>query len=305
MRCVWTGTIEFGTAAIPVKAYSATEDHSVSLHQLHRTDGGRVRQLRVCEIDGAEVPTDEIVKGYQIAGGDVVMLTEDDFASLPLSTSHAIGISAFVPLAQIDPVYFAKSYYLEPEPSGTKPYVLISEALQQSGLVAVVRVALRQRETLGVLRVRDQVILLETMRWPDEVRTPDFPFLHEDVDMGLVELRAAVAQIERLAGNFVPDEYTDEYRRALQELITAKIEDAMVIQPTAAAQDAGAADLLHALHSSLTVPEQSQRSDENDDEPVRRRAVRKAKAAAQKAADAKKAAAEAADKARKGTVTRR
>jgi DNA end-binding protein Ku len=159
----------------PVKAYSATEESSVSLNQVHRIDGSRIKNRRVCErvceVDEAEVPSSEIAKGYQVPGGDVVLLTEEDFASLPLSTAHSIDIRAFAPLEQIDPVYFGKTYFLEPEPAGTKPYVL-SEAHQQSGRIAVVRVALRQRETLGALRVRDQLIMLQTMLWPDEIRTP-------------------------------------------------------------------------------------------------------------------------------------
>jgi DNA end-binding protein Ku len=262
MRAVWKGTIGYGAFAIPVKAYSATQESGVTLRQHHQHDGGRVRYRRVCEIDGAEVPLTEIVKGYEMPGGDVVLLDEDDFATLPLPTAHHIGVHAFAPLAQIDPIYFARSYYLEPEVAGTKPYVLFSEALQQSGRVAVVKVALRQRETMGVLRVRDQVIVLETMLWADEIRTPDFPFLHSDVDVRLGEVREAVAMIERLAGDFEPQNHTDHYREALEALILAKVEGSEVVQPTAAAQDAGVADLLAALQEGepAEIPAQGKRS---------------------------------------------
>jgi DNA end-binding protein Ku len=287
MRAVWKGTIGYGAFAIPVKAYSATEESGVSLRQHHRHDGGRIKYRRVCEVDDAEVPATEIVKGYEMPGGDVVLLTEEDVATLPLSTAHHIDVRGFAPLEQIDPIYFARSYYLEPEPAGTKPYVLFSEALQQSGRIAVVKVALRQRETLGALRVRDQVIVLETMLWADEIRTPDFPFLHEDVDVRLGELRAAVTMIEHLAGDFEPERYSDHYREALEALIQAKIDGSEVVQPTAPAQDAGVAELLAALQQGVAeLPEQAGAD-----------AVGKARQAARKAAGSSAAARRSAAKA--------
>jgi DNA end-binding protein Ku len=280
MRTVWKGTIGFGAFGIPVKVYSATEEHSVGLRQLHQQDGGRVKYLRVCELDGAEVPSSEIVKGYHMPGGDVVMVTEEDFASLPLTTANSIDVRGFAPMDQIDPIYFAKSYYLEPEPAGTKPYVLFSEALQHSGRVAVVKIALRQRETLGVLRVRDQVLILETMMWPDEIRTPDFPFQHEEVDIRPGELRTAVRMIEQLAGDFEPQRYTDQFRTALEELIQAKVDGNGVVQPTATQQSAGVTALLSALQSRV-----------EDAAPAVAKAKTAARKAARSSATAKKAAA--------------
>ncbi|RSN27044.1 Ku protein [Amycolatopsis sp. WAC 04169] len=247
MRAVWKGTIGFGTYAIPVKAYSATEEHNIPLHQVHEPDGGRVRVKWVCEVDGAEVPAAEIAKGYPVPNGDVVLLTAGDFASLLAPTTQSMDVVGFTPADQVDPMYFARSYYLEPEPAGTKPYVLLSEALQQSGRIAIVKVTLRQRETLGALRVRDQVILLETMLWPDEIRRPDFPFLHEDVDLRRGELRNAVSLIEDLTEDFEPGRYTDHYREALEALIQAKLDGDDVLQPTAAEQAEGVTRLLAAL----------------------------------------------------------
>ncbi|MGW5704541.1 non-homologous end joining protein Ku [Amycolatopsis japonica] len=247
MRAVWKGTIGFGTYAIPVKAYSATEEHNISLHQVHEPDGGRVRVKWVCEVDGAEVPAAEIAKGYPVPNGDVVLLTAGDFASLLAPTTQSMDVVGFTPADQVDPMYFARSYYLEPEPAGTKPYVLLSEALQQSRRIAIVKVTLRQRETLGALRVRDQVILLETMLWPDEIRRPDFPFLHEDVDLRRGELRNAVSLIEDLTRDFAPGRYTDRYREALEALIQAKLDGDDVLQPTAAEQAEGVTRLLAAL----------------------------------------------------------
>lgn len=251
MRAVWKGTIGFGTYAIPVKAYSATEEHNVPLHQVHEPDGGRVRVKWVCEVDGAEVPAPEIAKGYPVPNGDVVLLTAGDFASLLPPTTRSMDVVGFTPADQVDPMYFARSYFLEPEPAYTKPYVLLSEALQQSGRIAIVKVTLRQRETLGALRVWDQVILLETMLWPDEIRRPDFPFLHEDVDLRRGELRNAVSLIEDLTQDFDPGRYTDHYREALEALVQAKVDGDDVLRPTAAEQAEGVTRLLAALQGPV------------------------------------------------------
>ncbi|OLF11934.1 non-homologous end joining protein Ku [Actinophytocola xanthii] len=251
MRSVWNGTIRIGAASIPVRAYGATEEQATGLHQLHLADGGRIRHRKVCEVDGRTVDGAEVARGYVMPSGETVVLTDEDIAKLPLSTSKSIEVQAFAPLSEIDPIYFARSYHLEPEPVGTKPYVLFSEALQQSGRVAVVKVALRQRESLGVLRIRDQVIVLETMLWPDEIRSPEFPFLHQDVEIAETELAEAVGLIDALSEKFTPSRYTDRYREALQALVQAKIEGNEVVQPTAAKQEAGAADLLTALRTSL------------------------------------------------------
>jgi DNA end-binding protein Ku len=292
MRSMWKGTIGYGMAAIPVKAYTATEEHDIELHHMHATDGGRIRQKRVCEVDGEEVPFAELVRGYEMPAGDVVMLTEDDLATLPLATTRLIDVRAFVPIEQVDPISFNKSYYLEPEPAGIKPYVLLSEALQQSGKAAVVKVALRARESLGVLRVRDQVILLTTMLWPDEIRIPDFPFLHEDIDLVQPEVHAAVEAIEQLAGTFVASDYTDRYREALEDLIEAKIEGREIVRPVAAEEDATVGDLITALQASVEAAMKSRNGKDS---------VTRAKAAASKAAAARDKASTAASKSRSKT----
>jgi DNA end-binding protein Ku len=286
MRTVWKGTIGLGNSAIPVRAYSATEDHGAPLHQLHLTDGGRLRQKRVCEIDGAEIPLAEVGRGYTLPGGEVVILTEQDLESLPLPTAQSIQVLGFVRPGRIDPVYYAKSYYLEPEVAATRPYVLLAEALRQADRVGIVKVAIRQRETLGALRVRDQVLVLDTMHWPDEIRRPDFPFLHDDVDVRLSHLRAASNLIENLSGDFEPGEYTDDYTAALTALIEAKVDGRDVVQPTAARQDAGVAELLDALQTSA-----QERADKEA-------AVAKAEAASEKAKSARSRARKASSKTR-------
>ncbi|HWM06887.1 MAG TPA: Ku protein [Actinophytocola sp.] len=291
MRSVWNGSIRIGAADIPVRAYGATEEQSTGLHQVHLNDGGRVRHRKVCEVDGKTVAGEELARGYVMPGGETVVLTDEDFAKLPLPTSRAIDVQAFAPLEEIDPIYFARSYHLEPEPSGTKPYVLFSEALQQSGRVAIVKVALRARESLGVLRIRDQVIVLETMLWPDEIRTPEFPFLHQDVRISTNELREATALIDALSERFTPTRYTDHYREALQALVQSKIDGNDLVQPTAAKQEVGASDLLTALRATL-------REREGRDSPPARDAVAEAQAAEERAAAELSAAQEAADRSR-------
>ena len=257
MRSIWKGAISFGLVTIPVKLYSATEERDVSFHQVHREDGGRIRYKRVCQTDGEEVPYSDIAKGYELSSGEVVVLTDEDFADLPLTTSRSIDVLEFVPLEQVDPIYFAKSYYLEPEASGAKPYVLLREALEKSGRVALVKIALRQRESLATLRVRDGVFVLEMMLWPDEVREAEFGFLDDDIDVRPQELQMAESLIDTLSGDFKPEQYSDNYREALQALIEAKVEGREVVQPEQPAGDTGTVvDLMAALRASVEAAKQ-------------------------------------------------
>jgi DNA end-binding protein Ku len=290
MRSIWKGAISFGLVSIPVKLYSATEEKDVSFHQVHREDGGRIRYKRVCQVDGEEVPYSDIAKGFELPSGEVVVLTDEDFADLPLTTSRAIDVLEFVPLDQVDPMYFAKSYYLEPDGQGAKPYVLLREALENSGRVALVKVALRSRESLATLRVRDGVFVLEMMLWPDEIRTPDFAFLDEDIDVRQQELKMAESLIESLSGDFEPEQYADNYREALQALIDAKVEGREVVQPAEPAEDAGTVvDLMAALRASVEAAKKG-RADEAA--PAKKTAAKSAKKTAAKksaSAGAKKA----------------
>jgi DNA end-binding protein Ku len=252
VRSIWKGAISFGLVTIPVKLYSATEQKDVSFHQVRRSDGSRIRYKRVSQADGEEVPYGEIAKGYELENGETVVLTDEDFADLPLTTSKAIDVLQFVPLEQVDPIFFEKSYYIEPDKAGAKPYVLLRDALEESGKVAIVKVALRNRESLATLRVREGVFVLETMLWPDEVRKPDFAFLDEDIDVRPQELAMAGSLIETLTGDFDPDEYKDSYREALQEVIEAKIAGHEVKQPEPAQPTSGTVvDLMAALRASV------------------------------------------------------
>jgi DNA end-binding protein Ku len=259
MRSIWKGSISFGLVSIPVKLYSATEEKDISFRQVHREDGGRIKYQRVCTKCGEEVSYSDIAKGYEMDDGSIVVLTDEDLASVPLSSSRAIDVLQFVPLDQVDPIYFNRSYYLEPDKAGVKSYVLLAQALEESGQVAVVKVALRQREALAALRVRDGVFVLETMLWPDEIRTPDFGFLDDDVDVRKAELAMAGTLIESLSGDFDPEAYHDEYREALESVIEAKIEGHEVVAPAEERPAAaGVVDLMSALRASVEAAKERQ-----------------------------------------------
>jgi DNA end-binding protein Ku len=252
MRSIWKGSISFGLVSIGVKLYTATEERDVSFHQVRRTDGSRIRYRRVAEADGEEVSYSDIAKGYQLPSGETVVLTDEDFADLPLPTARVVDVLQFVPAEQIDPIYFAKSYYLEPEKNAVKPYVLLRDALDASGQVGLVKVAIRSREQLATLRVRNGVIVMETMIWPDEVREPDFGFLEGDVDLRPQERQMAESLVSSMSGDFDPSEYTDNYREALQQVIDAKVEGREVVETEEAQPSAGkVVDLMSALRASV------------------------------------------------------
>ncbi|WP_444949677.1 non-homologous end joining protein Ku [Micromonospora ureilytica] len=290
MRAIWKGAVSFGLVSIGVKLYSATEEKDIRFHQVHREDGGRIRYKRTCSVCGEEVTYDDIAKGYDIGGGEMVILTDEDFADLPLTSSRAIDVLEFVPAEQVDPILYNKAYFLEPEGAATKPYVLLRDALIDSERVAIVKVALRQREQLATLRVREGVLLLNTMLWPDEIRTPDFGFLDEDLKVRPPELAMASSLIDSMTGEFEPDVFTDDYRAALQEVIDAKVEGREVVQPEEVEEaPAAAVDLMAALKASVERAkaargEQPARSSGGGGEPTPISSARSAQKAAEKKA---------------------
>ncbi|WP_300610582.1 Ku protein [Trebonia sp.] len=255
MRSIWAGAISFGLVVIPVKLYAATEQRDIAFRQVHREDGGRIQFRRVCSVDGQEVPYSDVAKGYELPTGDVVVLTEDDLKDLPLATAHRIEVLQFSPAGQLDPILANKAYYLEPEPAGVRAYVLFRDALERSGRVAVAKVAIRQREALAALRVRDGVLVLETLLWPDEVRTPDFGFLEDNIDVRSQELKMAASLVDTMTEDFDPSAYKDAYREALEALVQAKIEGNEMVRPPGAVvspdKPAGPADLTETLRASV------------------------------------------------------
>jgi len=281
MHSMWKGAVSFGLVMIPVKLYAATEQKDIAFRQVHREDGGRIRFRRFCSIEDVEVPYEDVAKGYELPDGEIVILTEDDMAELPLPTTRSIEVVQFTPAEQLDPILFNRSYYVEPEAAGARAYCLLRDALEDSGKVAIAQVALRQRESLAILRVRDGVLVLETLLWPDEIRVPSFPFLDDDIEVRAPELRMAASLIDSMTVDFDPDEYHDSYREALQELVNAKVEGREVIQPEAEEEPAGeTSSLADALRASLAaarggrlgaVPEPADEA-EDEEQPAKRRA---------------------------------
>jgi DNA end-binding protein Ku len=262
MRSIWAGAISFGMVVIPVKLYAATEQRDVAFRQVHREDGGRIQFRRVCSLDGQEVPYSDVAKGYELATGDVVVLTDEDMQDLPLATAHRIDVLHFSPSGQLDPILANKAYYMEPEPPGVRAYVLFRDALERSGRVAVAKVAIRQREALAALRVRDGVLVLETLLWPDEIRNPDFKFLDENVDVRSQELKMAASLIDTMTEDFDPSAYKDAYREALEALVQAKIEGNEVVRPAGTGipteKPGGPADLTEVLRASVEAAKANQ-----------------------------------------------
>jgi len=268
MRSIWAGAISFGMVVIPVKLYAATEQRDVAFRQVHRSDGGRIQFRRICSLDGQEVPYADVAKGYELPTGDVVVLTDEDLADLPLSTAHRIDVVHFAPAGQLDPILANKSYYLEPEPAGVRAYVLFRDALERSGRIAIAKVAIRQREALAGLRVREGVLTMDTLLWPDEIRAPDFPFLEDDIDVKTQELKMAASLIDAMTEDFEPLLYHDAYREALEAVVRAKIEGNEVVRPGGLAAPSGEGgapvDLTEMLRASVEAAKASRTRDQQE-----------------------------------------
>lgn len=257
MRAIWKGAIAFGLVNVPVKVYSATEDHDIGLHQVHGADGGRIRYQRRCEVCGEIVDYADIDKAYE-EDGRTVVLTRDELKSIPAESSHEIEVVQFVPSDQLDPIMFERSYYLEPDSKSPKAYVLLRRALEDTDRVAVVQFALREKTRLGALRIRDDVLVLQSLLWADEVREAAFPSLETSVRISAQEREMSAALVDSMAGDFEPGQFTDDYQVQLRKLIDAKIEqgESLDTEQTfgAEAAEAGSGeviDLMEALKRSL------------------------------------------------------
>ncbi len=233
MRSIWKGAITFGLVNVPVKVYSATEDHDLPLHQVHDADGGRIRYQRRCEVCGRIVDFGDIDKAYD-DGERTVVLTDDDLATLPSERSKEIDVVEFVPSEQLDPIMFDRSYFLEPDGSSPKAYVLLRRTLEEQERTAIVLFSLRQKTRLAALRVRGDVLMLQTLLWDDEVREARFPSLDAAVRLGAKELEMSRSLVESFASDFAPEQFTDEYQEELRKLVEAKLAkgDAMSTEET-------------------------------------------------------------------------
>ncbi|WP_282851491.1 Ku protein [Gulosibacter sediminis] len=221
MKAIWSGAISFGLVNVPVKLYSATEDHDVELHQVHDKDGGRIHYERRCEICGEIVPYKHIERAYADEE-ETIVLAREELDSIPQERDREISVVEFVPSEQIDPMLFERSYYLAPSGKSPKAYVLLRRTLEKTEKTAVVKFALRQRTRLAALRVRDNVLLLQTLLWPDEIREAEFPSLDQSVRISAKEMQLSAALVKSFTDDFKPEQFKDEYQEQLRKLIEAK-----------------------------------------------------------------------------------
>ncbi|MFL4491434.1 Ku protein [Streptomyces sp. VTCC 41912] len=288
MRSIWNGSISFGLVTIPVKTYSATDrTSSVSFVRIHEKDGAPIQYRKVCELDGQEVPNEEVGKGYQPPGDDaVVPITDEDLSRLPMPTAKTLSILSFVDPGEIDPLQLDKAYYLGPNgASATKPYALLREALEHHAKVAIGKVAMRGRETLAMLRAHDGALLMHTLLWPDQIRSAD-GVAPEAVTVRENEMKLAETLMDAL-GELDPAELHDDYREAVEELVAAKREGGTPAAPDAsAAPGAQVIDLTAALERSVRAVRGGGREDAGDASvtPLRGRGPTREKTAAKTAA---------------------
>ena len=248
-RPIWKGAITFGMISIPVKLYGATESKDLAFNTLHTSCRSRLKQKRWCPVDDREVFQDEVVRAYEYTKDQYIEVADEDIDSLPVPSKHTIELTSFVKAAEIDPVYFEKSYFLEAEQIGAKPYALLVRALKTKEVVAIGKIALRHRENLCVLRAGDNALMLETLYYPDEIRTVELP-AEPEVLVSPQELTMALTLVEMLEEPFDPKKYHDEYRVALLEMIEAKANGQEVVA-TAEAPLPKTVDLMAALKASL------------------------------------------------------
>ena len=281
MRSIWKGAISFGLVNVPVKVYSATQSHDVQLHQVHNKDGGRIRYQRKCEVCNKVVAYEDIDKAYD-DGEKTVVLTDDDFAALPAERSHEIEVVEFVPADQVDVLMLDKAYFLEPEERALKPYTLLRRALEDSDRTAIVQFALRQKTRLAALRVRDNVLVLQTMLWDDEVRKPEFDVLDSTPRISQKERDMAAQLVDSLSEDFDPSAFTDDYQEQLRTLIEAKIEQGASLDTEATFgeqpedESADVVDLMEALKRSVDRKKASKK-------PAKKTTAKKKPAAKKKA----------------------
>ena len=301
MRSIWKGSVSFGLVNVPVKVYSATEDHDIKFHQVHAKDNGRIRYKRTCEVCGEVVEYRDISRAYDSDDGQTVIITDEDIATLPEERSREIEVVEFVPADQLDPMMYDKSYFLEPDSKSTKSYVLLAKTLAETDRVAIVHFALRNKTRLAALRVKDfskrDVMVIHTLLWPDEIRDPDFPSLDKDVDIKPAELKMAGQVVESMTDDFKPDQFRDDYQEQLHELVQAKLEggEAFTVeeQPTDLDESTeDVSDLLAKLEASVKARGSGSASKAEPTKAEAQKAPAKkapAKKAAAKKAPAKKA----------------
>ena len=278
-RAIWRGTISFGMVAIPVKLFTATESKDIAFRQIHEPDNSRIRQVKWCPVDDRKVENDELVRGYEYAKDQYVIVDDEDFEKLPVPSKHTIELTAFVSADDVDPIYYEKTYYLEADEVAAKPYALLLNALEQRNLMAIGKIAIRNKERLCALRLKDGGLVMQTLYFADEIRPPEVE--NKQVEVSEAELNMAFALIDMLEQPFDPSQYSDAYREALMSVITAKIEGQEVVVPEAPEAPKPAVDLMAALKASVEAAKaRKQEVSGEDNGAAKKRSRRKKEAVA-------------------------
>ncbi|EMT38257.1 DNA end-binding protein Ku [Thermoanaerobacter thermohydrosulfuricus] len=252
MRSMWKGAISFGLVSIPIKLYTATEDHAIHFRQLHKECKSPIKYEKICPVCNRPVSDEEIVRGYEYEPGKFVIIDDEDLERIPMPTVKTIDIVDFTDIGQIDPIYYDKTYFIVPEDIGTKPYVLLRDSMKETKRVAIAKVVIRSKQNLACIRVYDEkYMVLETMHFPDEIKNANqLPPLRE-VSLQENEIKMAKQLIDTLTSDFKPEKYDDSYRKALIEMIESKIQDKDVEIPQKAPEADNVLDLVSALKASI------------------------------------------------------
>jgi DNA end-binding protein Ku len=274
MHTMWKGSISFGLVNIPVKMYSATEDKDIRFRHLHKECGTPIKYVKSCPTCDREIQYDEIVKGYEYEQGKFVIIQNDEFDAITPETRKSIEILDFVHLEQIDPIYFDKTYFLSPNETGDKAYTLLREAMSKTGKIAIAKITIRSKESLAAVRLYKNCIVMETIFYPDEVRSVEHvPGLPGQTEVSESEMNMAIQLIGNLATDFEPEKYTDDYRKKVTELIHAKIEGEEIQEAPEAPRLGKVVDLMAALQASLEATKQgkAEQPEKAEEAPKKRR----------------------------------
>jgi DNA end-binding protein Ku len=267
-RSIWNGVISFGMVSIPVKLLTATDSKDISFNLLHKECGTRLKQLRWCPTHERAVEWSEIARGYEYAKDEYVIMEDEDFEKLPLPSKQTVELSAFVKAEEIDPIYYEKSYYLEPDEKGVKPFALLMKALKEKELTGIAKIAIRNKEQLCALRPMNGTLVMETLLYPDEIRAA--PEEVGDVDVSKKELDMAFTLIDLMTEEFDPEQYKDEYREALMKVIEDKLEG-VETEAAVVASPAKVTDIMSALKKSVAAAKKRREGEEGEAEEAPRK----------------------------------
>jgi len=267
-RSIWNGVISFGMVSIPVKLLSATDSKDISFNLLHADGGHRIKQQRWCPVHERVIEWGDVVRGYEYAKDEYVVMEDADFEKLPLPSKQTVELAAFVKVEEIDPIYYEKSYYLEPDEKGVKPFALLMRALKEKGLTGIAKIAIRNKERLCVLRAVDGTLVLETLLYPDEIRAA--PEEAEDIEVSKKEMDMAFTLIDLMTEEFDPEQYKDEYREALMTVIEAKLEG-MELEEAVVATPAKVTDIMSALKKSVAEAKKRRAEEDEEESPPAKR----------------------------------